>query len=65
MQLYELLDSVKSNITGLDRIYVVIRCDNEDYYRAYRNVAAVFDDVLFVQHYSKDDFKQALLACFT
>lgn len=60
MQLYALLESVDYYITGLEKIHVVCRVDNDQFRQAYQQVKSDFNDVIF--HYQGNnphkDFKQ-------
>ena len=64
MQLYALLESVEKYITGLQRIVVLYRADDENYEQAYYEVKTHFQNVVFVRQsvtHPHLDFKPLLL----
>lgn len=64
MQLYALLESLEKYVTGLNKIVVLYRADDDSYEQSYASVKSDFENITFVrQSISKpyEDFKPLLL----
>ncbi len=66
MQVYALLESIKSNIQGAGQIYVLFRASDETFAFGYQEVRKYFPEVFFVQQdhaLDGNDFKELHFKC--
>lgn len=63
MQLYALLESLEEYVSGLNKIIVLYRADEDRYEQSYNLVKADFENVIFVQQSNQplNDFQPLLL----
>lgn len=66
LQLFALLESVQTNVTNLNHIYVLLRTSSQEYDAAYQQVKNAFPRIQFIEQGNnpRQDFKPLLLQGF-
>lgn len=69
MQLFALLESVEMFVTGLDKIYIILRTSNNRFKEAYNVAAQTFPDIIFINQSTatnlEENFRTITLECIT